>query len=187
MSFGFRDPSALIDDELKRAINQDILVFAAASNAGGNLPRSYPAFRDQVFGIHSTDYMGNPSKFNPSPLKDANLSIIGELIEAAWPSKEQTSSSRHPVTRTRRMSGTSFATPVAVSIVALLLDYFRQTMQTEVTILKMKEFNGMRRVLALIYTERQGYHYINPCIFLQQSQEDIKASIRNALNMKTTL
>ncbi|KIW33855.1 uncharacterized protein PV07_00671 [Cladophialophora immunda] len=185
MSFGFRDASPIIDDELKKAINQDILVFAAASNAGGNLPRSYPAFRDQVFGIHSTDGRGNPSKFNPTPLKDGNFSTVGELIDSAWPSKDRMGSSAVSVFSTRRMSGTSFATPVAVSIVALLLDYFGQNMQDEVTILKMKEFNGMRRILALISNERQGFNYMNPYTFLQQSQEDIRRSIRNALNMKT--
>ncbi|KAK5452795.1 hypothetical protein LTS15_006943 [Exophiala xenobiotica] len=188
LSFGFSEGNSYINDELQAAIAENILVFAAASNAGSNRKRSYPAIHPQVFCIHSADALGNSSKFNPSTLLgDDNFSTLGEQIQSAWPSISQ--GGRQQALDSfgqKRMSGTSFATPVAVIIAAVFMDLVGQMMPKGETMMSsIRTYSGMQQMFMCIAVQKNGpfdYRYLNPLEFLQMQEEEIKRNIRKALN-----
>lgn len=116
---GFDSPQDQIREAIKDAENQDILVFASASNGGANKidPISFPArFYTKVFCIHASDAFGNKVTSSPPPQIDKeNFSVIGAGINSAWPPAAM-----------ERKSGTSFSTPIAAAIAALVLEYVNQ-------------------------------------------------------------
>lgn len=178
MSFGFPKGIPNIEAELSEAIKANILIFAAASNDGGNSGRTYPAWRNQVLCIHSTDGYGNKSPYNPTPKASDgdsdNFCIIGQHIKSAWPDPKQSAV-------TKRMSGTSFATPVAVGLAAVILEMMSASM--EKSFIKLRSYDGIRRVFKLMAQERdQGYSYISPFEFLGRSTRQIQEDIWTALN-----
>lgn len=117
MSFGFAGGAIAIHQEIDKALIRGKTVFAAASNDGANTGRAYPAKHANVICVHSTDGQGNPSSFNPTALVgDNNFCFVGEHVSAAWPS-----SSLDKPLETKYQSGTSFATPVAVAVAALMV------------------------------------------------------------------
>lgn len=99
-----------------------MLVFAAASNGGGNNDRAYPARGRHVFCIHSTDSKGTRSRFSPTAEQYGyNFATIGEAVESFWP----THLCAEDELAVRVKSGTSYATPIAACIAAFLLLYAR--------------------------------------------------------------
>lgn len=89
MSFGYSS-RVLGYHELEKAIrdaqHKNVLIFAAASNDGGNRGRAFPARHDEVMCVHAADGNGNPSRFNPTPEKNRdNFSTLGEDVKSAWP------------------------------------------------------------------------------------------------------
>jgi subtilisin family serine protease len=118
MSLGF--PGKVISEISKvigDANKNDIIIFAAASNVGGNNtgpPIAYPARRKDVICVFSTDYQGNPSGFNPQ--RDENrysFSTLGENVESAWVTADGS--------YRKTLSGTSVATPIAAGIAAVII------------------------------------------------------------------
>lgn len=169
MSFGC--PSQSEFNKVRRAIrlaakreSKEILLFAAASNGGGNRQRAYPAKDHCVFCIHSSNGHGNKSGFNPNPVKDdRNFSVVGQHVESAWPvtmSKGEDYVSRR--------SGTSYATPVAAGIAAFVIEFVRQNMlhediATQKAILdSLQSYAGMRAVFCAMAEDRDSYDYICP-------------------------
>jgi Subtilase family len=176
MSFGFAKGIDSIQHEIDEALNSNIIIFAAASNDGGNSGRAYPAWQDRVICIHSTDGYSNKSPYNPTPREDDNFSIVGQYINSAWPDVNQTG-------ETRRMSGTSFATPVAAGLAALVLDWVSQVMPNVKTFIRLKSYNGMRRVFRLMSQERDpGYSYLCPFELFGQRPAVIRTAILAALH-----
>lgn len=187
MSFGFprRVPGY---EDFEQAINDaehlDILIFAAASNEGGNRKRAYPARHDKVICIHSTDGQGNPSDSNPTPLKNRdNFSTLGEAVRSAWPvalCDAQTNSEC-----TARKSGTSFATPIAAGIAAFLLQYARLNL-TESEAHLLKRVAGMKAVFNLIVENRRGYGYVAPSLapdnFFGKGEQYVRVNMAQAIN-----
>ncbi|KFZ13581.1 hypothetical protein V502_06536 [Pseudogymnoascus sp. VKM F-4520 (FW-2644)] len=118
MSFGFNNLTQKLDC-IKRAIlhahSNETVLFAAARNNGGVKGIAYPASQTEVICINSTDGEGNPSPFNPSSKEDKNFSTLGEAVLSSWPRSVQ-----------QRMTGTSFATPIAAGIAAVTMDYMEQ-------------------------------------------------------------
>jgi hypothetical protein len=112
MSFGLPyvhlEISAKID-EIVRMREQHVLLFAAAGNSGKNSDTEFPASHRDVFSVHSTDHHGNYSTFDTGVKYE--IATLGENIEGL-PSA--------PL-----VSGTSFATPIAAAISALVLDTAR--------------------------------------------------------------
>ena len=176
MSFGFPKGIESIQNEINKALNDNIIIFAAASNDGGNSGRAYPAWQDRIICIHSTDGYGNKASYNPTAENDDNFSIVGQYIKSAWPDQNQPNA-------TRRMSGTSFATPVAAGLAALILDWVSQAMPNMKTFIRLKSYDGMRRVLRLMTQERDPkYSYLSPFGFFGQKPAKIQEDILAALN-----
>lgn len=170
MSFGFSFRlRGHLKDALKRARQANILVFAAMSNDGNNSPygAAWPASDSSItLGIHSSQEGGRRSSgFTPPPaLASHNFMVPGERVITHWPESKGGGY--------RLDDGTSYATPVAVAMAALILGFTRQHMckrereetQGLVDLDEMREVGGMGRVLQRISVpdETGGYSYIHP-------------------------
>jgi hypothetical protein len=121
MSLGFEDQNADVQKALELANAKNILVFAAMSNEGMHKPAAWPAKDlNLCVGIHSCTVGGNSrSDFTARPVdQNPNFMVVGEKI---------------PIHRLTSKGGgfclgygTSFATPVAVSMGALILTFVEQ-------------------------------------------------------------
>ncbi|KAI9928629.1 hypothetical protein MW887_001844 [Aspergillus wentii] len=125
LSFGFHRRSVSLEgiqNCILSAYKEGIVILAAASNDGGNRGIAYPADQNEVICIGSSDGKGNKSPFTPGPYPyTKNFSTLGEGVTSSWPS----SLSSNGRGRTKVMSGTSVATPVASGVVAVIIDYLR--------------------------------------------------------------
>ncbi|KAF2702780.1 subtilisin-like protein [Pleomassaria siparia CBS 279.74] len=109
------------DEDVERALHtaQDagILLFASVSNSGAIWDRNifYPASSSCVIAVDAADGLGDPAPFNSSTSSGdikarftaPGMGVLGII---------------HP-----RRSGTSFASPIAAGIAALVLEFARQT------------------------------------------------------------
>ncbi|CZR58461.1 uncharacterized protein PAC_08353 [Phialocephala subalpina] len=161
MSFGLDIRPGAVTKAIKAAIDRGKLVFAAASNSGGNLPRAYPASLTGVICVHATDGMGNQASFNPSRERgNDNFATLGNGIESRW--------KRETVIK----SGTSFATPIAAGIAANVLEFARHHL-TEIydrnKYERLCSYSGMRQMFICMSSPRGDYDYVSPWkIFPQQ-------------------
>ncbi|KAI0549039.1 subtilisin-like protein [Xylaria curta] len=102
----------IISLSFDRALKADKLLFATASNEGGNRDRSRSARSSSVICIHACDGKGNKGLMNPNPEKRAlNLSALGVAVESKWEGQAV------------YKLGTSFATPIAAGIAANVLEF----------------------------------------------------------------
>ncbi|KAL7954357.1 hypothetical protein V8C34DRAFT_317377 [Trichoderma compactum] len=165
MSFGIREYNKPMQMAISKALHNQTLLFAAASNDGANLGRAFPAKYPSVFCIHSTDGNGNPSTFNPTADdKDVNFSLLGENVSSHWPMGKNGHYEHVNV-----MSGTSVATPIAAGLAAAILSFVRQQEQhmppgSELLGPWLKDVHSMDEVLKSMVKQRrgQGYDYITP-------------------------
>jgi hypothetical protein len=178
MSFGFPKGITKVGEEIKKAYHADILVFAAASNDGVRRSRAFPAREEGVFAIHSTDGHGLTSGYNPTIQADGpNFCILGDYIESAWPSKGTAGTSR-------RLCGTSFATPIAVCLAAFFLTYVpQQVTDLEGYCYHPKSYAGMKRLFLMLKDERSApYSSISPIKFFEEYNEShVRERIKTAL------
>ncbi|KAH8889149.1 subtilisin-like protein [Thozetella sp. PMI_491] len=122
LSLGFEHGDDLINQAITGAFSRNKIIFAAASNSSSVVPDkrvAYPArIRGHVLSIRSATGQNVRSSASPFPSDgDENFMILGEGIEAAWPSALNGGAS------TRHVSGTSFATPMAAGIACLILEF----------------------------------------------------------------
>jgi hypothetical protein len=155
------------------------MIFAAASNDGGNDSLAFPAREDQVICIGSTDGEGNKSNFTPAPHVYNKFSTIGEAVKSSWPGGEN-----------QRKSGTSYATPIAAGIAALVMDSMRRCSEADLKsvdlhlVMRLKEKRAMEAVLRLMCTERDGFDYIAPWnLFNDLRKDGIATLIQDTLKL----
>ena len=181
-SFGLKDKAKRfpqIRHQIKEAVSAGILVFAAANNDGGHYGRTFPANHGEgVFCIHAATGEGNKASYNPTPLrKEANFMVVGNCLESCWPSKVEANAMRY-------MSGTSSATPVAVSIAAFMIGFVQQGVpgSSEWTH-PPQSCEGMKRIFDLLSEERDLYDWVNfPGIFDQKDGTEILQMIERRLD-----
>lgn len=195
MSFGFPTCSIPYYQELEEALmaaySRGVLLFAAASNNGGKLGRSFPAREPTVIAVHSTDTNGNRSDFSPTAVpEDINLATAGEAIEGAWP-VHLCDEDENPDCVVYK-SGTSYATPIMAGIAAFLLTYARVHLPDRASALKSR-----KRMTALLrrvaekgtgsggYKPRDGYHFVDLSLYSDslfgKDKEFIDLTIRDLL------
>ncbi|KAH6997701.1 peptidase S8/S53 domain-containing protein [Ilyonectria sp. MPI-CAGE-AT-0026] len=151
MSFGFENQNKAIDDAIERAFKADKLMFAAASNEGGNKGRSRPGRNPNVICIHACDGKGNKGDMSPNPMKKKdNFTALGVAVKSRWKKI------------TVYKSGTSFATPVAAAIAANVLEFanFKCELLERKQLLYKRD--GMLEVFRAMSTERDNYDYVQP-------------------------
>lgn len=118
MSFGWEGLKPAVQYQLNRAHSANILVLAASSNGGRSTKTlfSYPAREESVMAIgaargnYKTDAVFSP----PAVWYKPNFLVLGEAVPLY-------DSKGNPVPSIKRLSGTSFATPIAAGIAALVL------------------------------------------------------------------
>lgn len=170
-SFGLKGkPSKFpkIRQEIKEAIHAGILLFAAANNDGGHSRRTYPASHGAgVFCIHAATGEGNKASYNPTQLpREDNYMMIGDNILSCWPSETQANATKY-------MSGTSFATPVAVSIAAFMISLVTTKLPQHTTWTHHpKSYEGMKMIFRMLSEERDSYDWVNFPGYLHQHDED---------------
>ncbi|PON23057.1 hypothetical protein TGAM01_v208062 [Trichoderma gamsii] len=111
---------------------------------------------DGVLAIHASDGLGNDGGISPTPMKNReNFSTLGIAIPSKW--KKQAVD----------ISGTSYATPIAASFAANMLELARCKVDlSEHQQNMLRKYNGVRQILQLMVGKdiqpRGGYDYIVP-------------------------
>ncbi|KAI1299920.1 hypothetical protein F5Y03DRAFT_243836 [Xylaria venustula] len=171
MSFGFKKVTPdvkVVEQWLKKCKDNGILVFAAMANSAMYTKAAWPARASvDAIGIHSCTETGKLSSgFSPKRIKgNPNFMVIGEDIPAHWLTEKGGGF--------RLVKGTSFATPVAVAIAALILAFTRQIRGEEerkesavkVDLGYLKENWGMMKIFEKISEKSDDkYFWINPML-----------------------
>ncbi|KAJ5387336.1 hypothetical protein N7509_009877 [Penicillium cosmopolitanum] len=166
LSFGFNKTGTRdeVKEEVEECLNNNIVVFASASNDGGNRPRTYPGKYNRVLCIHSASGVGDKSWFSPTPeepdTKQDNFSAVGDCVSSYWPLNDPNVAN----VGSKYMSGTSFATPVAVSIAAFMLGYIQRKIPHYDWNIKPRSPEGIQKIFRMMSkgNKRDGYDWISP-------------------------
>ncbi|RYP46073.1 hypothetical protein DL768_007665 [Monosporascus sp. mg162] len=152
MSFGLgRTPDLELQSFIRDLVTKDKLIFAAASNGGGNEPRAFPANEAGVFCIHVSDGKGNKVGINPAPVDKDNFSTLGNAIDSKWDGKEV------------YINGSSFAAPIAAGIAANALEFIRHTLTGQGDRPDyFYRYQGMRALFCCLSDGMDGYDYVKP-------------------------
>jgi hypothetical protein len=180
MSFGFKDEVDLIrraiDKAAKRA-SKPCLLFAAASNHGGNEDVRWPASHGSVICVHAAHGNGNKYPLNVGQKHSwKEFATLGCGVEAFIGKGESAI-----------RNGTSVASPVAAGIAALILgealvrraeyltwvsgDREEQADIYDEKLRRLRTCEGMSRVLMSMSTLRDGYNYVRPWKLLHRDYE----------------
>ncbi|KAH7127826.1 peptidase S8/S53 domain-containing protein [Dactylonectria estremocensis] len=180
MSFGFEDEQNPLSDSVNYAAQNNVLMFAAASNDGKNRPEevAWPARDIHVICVHSAEGYGTPSTFTPSPQDNQRIMVLGECVISAWP-QHLASPKNHKL-----MSGTSCAAPIAAGIAAILLDYARGFLGNDEW-KRFRRVDPMRRMFEKMRGpgSPSGYWWIRHWKLFDERQSEgwIQGEIRGAL------
>ncbi|KAF2963128.1 hypothetical protein GQX73_g10440 [Xylaria multiplex] len=172
LSFGFdsvRSPDTM-GEEIRQCLHEGIMVFASASNDGGEGSRTYPAKYPGVVCAHSTTWQGSKAERNPGLEEDRNFSFVGELVRPIWPAKSPRDDSRM-----KYKSGTSFATPVAVSVAAFMIGYIRKKRPETPTfewLIKPWSPQGILIIFKVMAMRIDGYDWVSPTRYLKYTKEE---------------
>jgi subtilisin family serine protease len=179
LSFGFdsvRYPDRM-GDEIRQCLNEGIMVFASASNDGGEGSRTYPAKYPRVVCVHSATWQGKVSDFNPGPEGHDNFTVVGEKVRPTWRSKPTTEPGI-----TRYKSGTSYATPVAVAVAAFMIGYIRKQWPDYPWVTKPWSPEGITRIFQLMSKRIDGHDWISPTRYIKHTRlEKIEGDLKQYL------
>jgi subtilisin family serine protease len=168
MSFGMDKDHPAMQDQIAEAYRKNIIMLAAASNRGHNYEVTYPARRNEVICVYSTDGNGKSSPSNPTRLKNLgyHFATLGVAVKSAWPGNLPELPTKQPSDKPseRRMTGSSFATPIVAGIAAHILGFAHMHGIKQDLYKKLRSHEGMQEVFAEHLAERteDGLDYINP-------------------------
>ncbi|WQF78837.1 Putative peptidase S8/S53 domain, tetratricopeptide-like helical domain superfamily [Colletotrichum destructivum] len=181
MSFGFRTyKTQQFRAAIGRANWENKILFAAAGNFGNSKANvSFPARFPGVFKIFATDHQGGKCSFSPSPdlEKSYCFSILGHDVVSIWPEamRDKDGETQLKVVDKKKspglwvaMSGTSFATPIAASVVAILYQFYDAN-KAEINLepgLDFKTVDAVRAILLKISMAPTAdqHNYLNPWV-----------------------
>ncbi|KAH7388945.1 peptidase S8/S53 domain-containing protein [Cadophora sp. MPI-SDFR-AT-0126] len=167
MSFGLDRENSEVQAAIRNAFFKNILMFAAASNSGGNLKVKYPARKDEVICVYATDGSGNAFTKNPNNLTSSSFhfATLGVGVKSSWPRKLQNPPLKLGEASERRQTGTSFATPIVAGIAACIIEFAIVHGLSEELLAVLKTRQGMQKTLLKLMvddTPRSGLHYVHP-------------------------
>lgn len=182
MSCGFELENPSVIESLNAARLKGCVMFASSVSDSATGTLQFPTSRYGVIKVHSADGYGQSSAFNPPPSRhDNNFTFLGEGLPLELKNGNAAYS-----------SGTSFATPVAAAIAALLLTFVR--MNSEHIAKDVEEFlkNPMWIEIILQYmsSSRDAYDYVVPWKLFNDRDGDfevaskISAILRSAMEHK---
>ncbi|KAK1561424.1 peptidase S8/S53 domain-containing protein [Colletotrichum navitas] len=181
MSFGFRTyKTQQFRAAVSRANWENKILFAAAGNFGNSKANvSFPARFPGVFKIFATDHQGGKCSFSPSPDLETSycFSILGHDVVSIWPEAVRDKDRETPLKVVDKkkspglwvaMSGTSFATPIVASVVAILYQFY-DTNKAEINLepgLNFKTVDCVRAILLKMSMAPTADHhnYLNPWV-----------------------
>jgi hypothetical protein len=179
LSFGFdsvRHPDSM-GDEIRQCLNDGIMVFASASNDGGEGSRTYPAKYLRVVCVHSATWRGKASDSNPGLEEHDNFSVVGEEVRPIWPSKAPKEAGGM-----KYKSGTSYATPVAVSIAVFMIGYIRKRWPNYPWVTKPWSPEGITIIFRLMSKPIDGYDWVSPTRYIKYTRaEKIEGDLKHYL------
>ncbi len=176
--------------QILKAYNENIIMFAAASNRGQNYEVTFPARENEIICVYSSNGNGGKSHCNPAALKNSgyHFATVGVAVKSAWPlslplppntpstlergmTDAAHQSCERPSTGTpkankspeRRMTGTSFATPIVAAIAAYILDFARIHGISEELYQRLRCRKGMQEMFAdHMAVKSDELHYLHP-------------------------
>lgn len=150
--------------EINKALEKvgNMIVFAAASNAGKNKLRTFPATSSRVIGIHAMSGLGEVWPNNPTTTGEYdNFGTLGLGIKLWWKCDN--------VYKEEYKNGTSYATPVAAGIAANWLDWLQSVANdsgcdlTEMERTRWSSADGIRSIFTRVMSEEHGgLRYVAP-------------------------
>lgn len=155
------------------AIQESVIIFAAASNKGGLARPAYPARDDRVICVNATTGNGKPLSDNPiPPIPGKGFATLGAEVLSAWPCAVAMESDKDR--GFKRSSGTSQATIILASTATLLLELLRQDSDKPRNIWAsnyIHSWTGMKLVLGDMSKGKyiEGFQYIDPSQYLDGS------------------
>jgi hypothetical protein len=194
ISLGFTEVDEQLEDEIRRACGNKVLIFASAANNNTNevIPVRFPARMREVMGIYSSDTHGKPSPFNPPPKPDrGNFTFPGENIEGAWPSNLADEDTVRRGSACYKLSdGTSCPTPLAAAVAAGVLEYAWQEREHRIRrVGVLKHHSGMsenflKRMVDDYKPEEKIHRYVKPwkLISRYRRKDEIPIQISDTLD-----
>lgn len=183
LSFGFPkydDVLEPINNAIRKARNCGVIIFAAAGNEGGNAGVFWPASLHEtgdVIQINSSDGQGSPSSFNPGPELGRWICTLGRGVPSCEPYVPLNSDGGPP---TICRSGSSFATPIAAAIAAIILGIMDNVNESDypadlVTLRpRLRTRLGMEKVLCetcVQQNRRSDHFYLTPWYFFKFGEQ----------------
>lgn len=154
MSFGWEHVDRDVNDALHTAQENGILLFASVSNFGALIMTDvlFPASSAYVIAVDAADGLGNPASFNSaaeaadSPNID-RFSAPGEKVLGVGG---------------KRVSGSSFASPIVAGIAALVLEFARQQplCRDDLVSAHLKTRLGMASILRLMHKRKTAERFL---------------------------
>lgn len=156
----------------------NIILLGAAGNFGNTRADvSYPARVDGVFKIFASDHTGYASNISPQVSKSSDycFSTLGCNVESIWPSGLRQAAEKMGLRIIEKangselwttMSGTSFAAPIAASLVAIIYQFYSENVDL-VRLPEKLAFKSPDVVKAILLKmsmapKQDRYNYLNP-------------------------
>ncbi|WP_202630536.1 S8 family peptidase [Deinococcus alpinitundrae] len=151
LSFGGDTPTQGLRNVLAYALEQQVLVAAAAGNQGSNGPTHYPA----AFDLPGLVAVGALQALPTGEWRPAPFSTRGAYVDIAAPGQGVTSSS--PTNAVLSYEGTSFATPLVAGALALWREAYPAATSSEIE----QQLKGSARSLPAGGTTEVGSGMLN--------------------------
>lgn len=172
ISWGMNGTHPLIAEALDRAINNGVIIVAAAPNKTYS-PMTFPANYNRVFCIGSAYGDGRLAGSNPSNGKEEKFCALGQGVRIPWTSGSIQTPDKNRLVgggeNYRYDAGTSTATAVAAGIASLFVDYMRQIMDYG---RGPQNYEYMRKLFLEMskHASGQEYRFLAPWSLFQQKE-----------------
>ncbi|KAK3329123.1 hypothetical protein B0H66DRAFT_14302 [Apodospora peruviana] len=169
LSFGCEDSeSHELDKALGEAIHRNVIVLAATGNSGDSETLPLPSRKHLVFKIHNCTAKAKENESTATASEsEFSFYTLGTSIESIWPFAlaRNVGDKFEPICRRKKksshkcsetcntwavMSGTSFATPIAAAVVAMIHQFYLQHCsrpQADGSPERFRSIEGIRRIL----------------------------------------